>query len=729
MTNGHSKDRNDASTSNAEKRKEYNARHYALRRENRQPQADINVASTSSASTEKRKLSNARDYDEQRENNKVLKVGTNDVSQSNGSHMAKENVSGTPARANESTRTTTFPYVVDKSMPLTSRAEKQKEYQARYYASRKENRQPQDPNVASTSRIRHDNVEDDPYNFVYDGIPRDHHVLKAMNPCDHCGAKRFPSEFATFCCMSGKTKLANSEIPHQLYRLFTSQDEIGKTFRYHIRAYNTNFSFTSMGVTLDRTVANMREGVYTFRAHKGIYHQISPLVSNDGVPSYLQFYFYDPDTELNLRLQWPNLDRNITAIVRGVLSTNPYVNTFRSLAKLGPLDNYRVTLNASTELDQRVYNRPTTSEVAGIWVEGNDNITSYKRSIVVYGRSEHNQTIQHYGCYDPLSYPLFSPNGEEGLHPNIPRQGESMIQVQNNEDNIDEEREETNTSHRRTTVSMREDYCYKFQVRSTDNVLLFGGKLLQQFIVDLYQGIVDCVNAGEVTPNRIGRRIVLPASFIGGPRDMRRRFLDAMTIVQDDGKPDLFLTMTCNPNWPEISNNLKVCQAPQDRADLVSRVFRAKFVYDEIMRHVNSESPGVFFIDGPGGTGKTFLYKALLAEVRSRGLIALATTSSGASANNMPGGRTAHSRFKIPIKVEKNSMCNIGKQSGAAEVIRSSKLIIWDEASMAKRQAIEAVDRTLQDITGVNLPFGGKVMVMGGDFRQVLPVIKRGTQA
>ena len=158
---------------------------------------------------------------------------------------------------------------------------------------------------------------------------------------------------------------------------------------------------------------------------------------------------------------------------------------------------------------------------------------------------------------------------------------------------------EVNTRSGRTTVAMREYYAFKFQIRSTENVLLFGGRLLQQFVVDvyikietsrlqfcelnqkkirsdLYQGIVDCVNAGEVHPNRVGQRIVLPASFIGGPRDMRRRFLDAMTLVQDDGKPDLFLTMTCNPQWSEITDNLKVGQNAQDRPDLVSRVFRAK---------------------------------------------------------------------------------------------------------------------------------------------------------
>jgi hypothetical protein len=158
--------------------------------------------------------------------------------------------------------------------------------------------------------------------------------------------------------------LANSEIPNELYRLFTSQDEIGKMFRQNIRAYNTNFSFASMGVTLDDTMNNMRDGVYTFRAHKGIYHKIDQLVSRDGTPRYLQLYFYDPQTELDQRLQWPNLDRSITEMLTRVLSSNPYVNTFRSLAELGPLDNYRVTLNASVELDQRVYNRPTTSEVS-----------------------------------------------------------------------------------------------------------------------------------------------------------------------------------------------------------------------------------------------------------------------------------------------------------------------------------------------------------------------------
>nr|GFB16982.1 hypothetical protein [Tanacetum cinerariifolium] len=142
-------------------------------------------------------------------------------------------------------------------------------------------------------------------------------------------------------------------------------------------------------------------------------------------------------------------------------------------------------------------------------------------------------------------------------------------------------------------------------------------------------------------------------------------------------------------------------------------------VYDEILRHVDNDIMGVFFIDGPGGTGKTFLYKALLANVRSCGLIALATASSGAAANNMSGGRTTHSRCKIQINLENNSFCNIKKQSGIAKLLRAAKLILWDEASMAKRHGVEALDRSMQDIKGMRLPFGGKIMAVDENYIRI----------
>ncbi|GKC15517.1 uncharacterized protein Tco_1012299 [Tanacetum coccineum] len=439
---------------------------------------------------------------------------------------------------------------------------------------------------------------EDPYDFVYDGLPSQCHVLKDPRFCVKCGAKKIEFEYPTLCCMGGKTKLVDPDIPPDLYNMFISQCDVGKRFRRSIRAYNTNFSFASMGVQLDESVSNMRSGVYTFRAHGGIYHKIDQLVLRDGKPRYLQLYFYDDDEELQHRLSWNNLDEDIVRRLTSVLAENPYVQTFRSLRELGPLDNYRVGLKKDLRLDQRLYNRPTTSEVAGIWVEGNDNISAYERSVVIYGRSEYPETIQpHHGFYDPMSYVLFFPYGETGWHSNIKRFMEN--EDDNVSDNSSEEDEDSKQRKKRKTVSMHEYYCYKMQIRSKVNLLLLGGRLLQQFLVDmyikmetsrlsfleynqshiradLYQGLVDCVTSGEIQPNRIGQRVVLPASFIGGPRDKRRGFLDAMTLVQDDGKPDLFLTMTCNLKWPEIQNELLDGQTASDRRDLVARVFRAK---------------------------------------------------------------------------------------------------------------------------------------------------------
>ncbi|XP_073351674.1 uncharacterized protein [Aegilops tauschii subsp. strangulata] len=123
--------------------------------------------------------------------------------------------------------------------------------------------------------------------------------------------------------------------------------------------------------------------------------------------------------------------------------------------------------------------------------------------------------------------------------------------------------------------------------------------------------------------------------------------------------------------------------------------------YDEILSAVERGDGGVFFLDGPGGTGKTFLYRAMLAKVRGEGKIAIATATLGVAASIMPGGRTAHSRFKIPPSCDDGASCSFTKQSGTAKLLRMASLILWDEASMTKRQAVEALDNSMRDIMGI----------------------------
>lgn len=153
-----------------------------------------------------------------------------------------------------------------------------------------------------------------------------------------------------------------------------------------------------------------------------------------------------------------------------------------------------------------------------------------------------------------------------------------------------------------------------------------------------------------------------------------------------------------------------------------------KAAYNTILNKVDANVSGMFFIDGPGGTGKTFLYRALLGNVRSRQMIALATASSGVAAGLLPGGQTAHSKFKIPLEICSDTICNISKQSALAELFQLTKLIIWDEAPMVNRYAVEALDKMLRDVNNNEFPFGGKVVVLGGDFRQILPVVQRGSK-
>jgi hypothetical protein len=133
-----------------------------------------------------------------------------------------------------------------------------------------------------------------------------------------------------------------------------------------------------------------------------------------------------------------------------------------------------------------------------------------------------------------------------------------------------------------------------------------------------------------------------------------------------------------------------------------------------------------YFLDGPGGSGKTMCYNALISFCRSRGVNVSSAAWTGIAATLLAGGRTCHSLFKLPVPILDTTVCNVSPTSPHADVLRSSILFIIDEASMVPANALSAIDKMLRDITGIiNVPFGGKIFLLGGDFRQVLPVVPR----
>src|SRR6266446_6364904 len=151
--------------------------------------------------------------------------------------------------------------------------------------------------------------------------------------------------------------------------------------------------------------------------------------------------------------------------------------------------------------------------------------------------------------------------------------------------------------------------------------------------------------------------------------------------------------------------------------------------FDRITSAITNSTGETFFLHGPGGTGKTYLYNTLCYHLRSQNKIVLCVASSGIAALLLKGGRTAHSRFKIPVPCNEATFCTIPKTSHLARLISQTDLVIWDEAPMQHRHIIETVDRSFRDLRDSDKPFGGLTIVFGGDFQQILPVVLKGDRA
>ncbi|CAF1354897.1 unnamed protein product [Rotaria sordida] len=131
-----------------------------------------------------------------------------------------------------------------------------------------------------------------------------------------------------------------------------------------------------------------------------------------------------------------------------------------------------------------------------------------------------------------------------------------------------------------------------------------------------------------------------------------------------------------------------------------------------------------FFIDGPGGPGKTYLYNTLYHLFMGQGVHVMTVAWTGNAASLSPEGRTVHSRFKLPVPILETSTLRIRQNSMEAEEIRKTQVFIWNEAPMAPSYALNAADIFPRDIMNIDAHFGGKIMILGGDFRQALLVIR-----
>lgn len=169
-----------------------------------------------------------------------------------------------------------------------------------------------------------------------------------------------------------------------------------------------------------------------------------------------------------------------------------------------------------------------------------------------------------------------------------------------------------------------------------------------------------------------------------------------------------------------VDKNVKLMQNNSDQNTAYNKIMDT--IYDP-----QNNPQNFIFLQASAGTGKTFVSNTVAAAVRAQGDIALCCATSGIAANLFVNGRTMHSRFKIPLNCQKYSPLTIKRQSVEAELIRKAKLIIWDEAPMAHKNVLFWLNRQLQDIMNNGKDFGGKVLLLCGDFKQLPPVIPYGS--
>ncbi|XP_058789693.1 uncharacterized protein LOC131663348 [Phymastichus coffea] len=168
---------------------------------------------------------------------------------------------------------------------------------------------------------------------------------------------------------------------------------------------------------------------------------------------------------------------------------------------------------------------------------------------------------------------------------------------------------------------------------------------------------------------------------------MEQNVMDA--IVHDNNHDE-------DNNHLEIGNRQYQMLNPEQK-QIVNEVLIAS-------RSSNYTASNSFYIDGQGGSGKTFLYTTIYHLLMSENIKCSTMAFTGIAATLLPNGKTE------------------------GILLKETKVFIWDEAPMAPRYALEIVNRTLKYIMNNDLPFGGKILVLGGDFRQLLPIKVKGTR-
>ena len=436
--------------------------------------------------------------------------------------------------------------------------------------------------------------------------------------CPHCHALHWAAEKLTkssaanpvfgTCCFQGKIKLPSLDPPPpELCDLYDGDDEIAKQFRTHIRNYNSALAMTSVGQDAG-TRLNIPQipgrGPWVYKIKGACHHITGSLLPAEGrQPTYAQLYIYDPENALDVRMGNAanrDLNRETMQNLQDMLYRNHNSVALYKAAheKAAEFDDCRILLRFDSACDRRRYNLPGAAarEIAVI-IPGSGDEVKDPRDIILQKRGGGLRRINEMSpLYQALHYVLLFPTGQLGWYPGI----EHGDPNQQNEPVVEEDQGAPGR-RRRQYISQIEYFAYRLHPRDNESKHIFKAtRLFQEYVVDcwasseqnrlrwvrnnqktiraeVYRGLADAVAEDpQVNGANLGQRIILPSSHIGSCRSLMQFLQDALAISRYFGGADLFLTMTADPKWPEITKALLPGQEAADRPDLVCRVFVEK---------------------------------------------------------------------------------------------------------------------------------------------------------
>jgi hypothetical protein len=258
---------------------------------------------------------------------------------------------------------------------------------------------------------------------------------------------------------------------------------------------------------------------------------------------------------------------------------------------------------------------------------------------------------------------------------------------------------------------------------------LFARMLVHSAPVDpqaLFNRFVDELCDGPVDDEAVAAALLSIEAMMN---DMGRSLADSNYGFELPDPDGAAASVRSSRRRVDNTSNAQMSRAEaQSEKDRLLPLFTAEQsdALQQVMQSVRSPAAcNVFVLLSSAGCGKTAFANGVSASVRADGGTAVCVAASAMAAMLLTGGRTAHSALHIPIPAHDASMCNLTYEDRAA--LQAAEVIIYDEISMVHEHVADTVDRTLRDVMHDERPFGGKTVILMGDFKQLLPVVRYGS--